>query len=757
MSIITNFAPIEFINDQFTVYRTSFSKELHEQLREKHNNTHSLPKIGNYIYHAPMLPGVLPLDGELQTISTDNEHTIVSAFLRHVLFRKVISWSGVVPTSFQPLEFFSRRSEDNLISTYIPEKYRDRIGYRKGVTLEIRTLFPDGKPLYVLVFKIFYKWDMQVPCSLLLSQKINLVGRYVCSFEYLNNVMAPIRDLRGTITNTTDHENILVSRGNKTESYKADELYLENSKTNREMILTYLLGKATSSKILTELFNTAHLRKSHHYLYEEINKIHGAFSKDVFNINNDLKFSIGQLFKEGDNFWYHKPFVKPTYIFSTDSTKSNTHSNYGLKVHGPWDKGFFTPKKPVICAFCCKTNRAAMDSFLAKFKDGIQLNRPGINPYSDGFIKRFHLSGLDLTIYDVEQPTPAKFSEAISRAISEKGRFHLAIVETAEHFKKLLHTDDPYYITKIKLLQNQIPSQDIKIENIRASDWQLSWVLNDISLAMYAKLGGNPWVIPVNQSIEHELVIGLGCSSIKENRFSKGRRVVGFTTLFSGDGTYLIGNRSRVVEYEQYLPELVENLKIAIDEVRKRYNWQKGSSVRLVFHVFKPFNKYEIKAIEEVATYFGNDHEISFAYLTISQIQPYLLIDMAQKGEEDRTDRSKLKGVWSPLRGEGVRLDDFNVLVQLTGPAEIKKYTHGGSYPVLVKLHTASSFRDIDYLSQQVFTFSSISWRGFSLSPTPVTLEYSTLIAKLLGKLEKDNSFDPDVVCGNLRFGKWFL
>lgn len=757
MSMITNFAPVEFKNEQFTVYRTPYSKKLHEQLREKHNNTHSLPKIGNYVYHAPMIAGENPLEGELQTISTEIDHTIVSAFLRHILFRKVISWNGIIPTSFQPIEFYSRRPEDNLIASYIPEEYRDIIGYRKGVTLEVRTLFPDGKPFYILLFKIFYKWDLQVPCSFLLKKNFNLIGRYVCSSEYLNDVMAPKRSIEGTVSKVTDLLNISVSRNNTIETFKADELYLENSKINREMILTTLLGKVTSSRILSELFNTAHLRKSHKFLYEEIHKIHAAFSKVTLSNNNGIEFSIGQLFKEGDNFWSKKIYVKPTYIFSTDSTQSNTNSNYGLKRYGPWDKSFFTPKKPVICAFCSKINHAAMDTFLAKFRDGIQLNRPGINPYSDGFLKRFHLSGLDLTIYDVDQPTPAKFSEAISRAISEKGKFHLAIVETAEDFKKLAHTDDPYYVTKTKLLQNQIPSQDIKIENIRASDWQLIWVLNDISLAMYAKLGGNPWVIPVNQSIEHELVIGLGSSTIKENRFSKGRRVVGFTTLFSGDGTYLIGNRSRVVEYDQYLPELVRNLKTAIDEVRKRYNWQKRSSVRLVFHTFKPFNKYEIKAVEEVASYFSNEHETTFAYLTVSQIQPYLQIDMAQGGEEDRTDRSKLKGIWSPLRGEGLRLDDFNVLVQLTGPAEIKKYTHGGSYPVLVKLHKASSFRDIDYLSQQVFTFSSISWRGFALSPAPVTLEYSTLIARLIGKLEKDNTFDPDVVCGNLRFSKWFL
>ncbi len=650
-----------------------------------------------------MMPGVEPLNGEAVNIALDKDIEVVSAFVRHTLFRKIISWKGIVPSSFQPIEFFSRRIEDDLICNMVPEKYRDQIAYRKGIALETRVLYPDGKPIYLIMFKIFYQWDMQLTCSYLIDKNIDLRGRLACCSEKLNDVLAPQRNLVGQIKEVIDSATLIIERGNETHTYRADELFLENNRENRRMVLSQILGGETATKIMNQLFSTAHMRKSHKYLFEEIRRIHSVFCKDQISNGNGVEFRVGSLFKEGDNFWNGKKFSKPTYIFSTDSTKTNANANYGIKLYGPWDKDVYTPKKPLICAFCRKVNRAAVASFLAKFRNGIPSNRQhgrkygGIEPYNDGFVKRYHLSGLDFAIYDVDEPTPEKFSEAISKAIGEKGQIHLAIVETSESFRDLPPTEDPYYLTKSKLLQNQIPSQEIKIENIRAPEWQLGWILNSMSLAIYAKLGGTPWVTPVNQSIDHELVIGLGYSNIRADRFAEAYRVVGFTTIFSGDGTYLVGNRSRVVEYNDYLQALIDNLKLTIDEVRKKYNWQKGSSVRLVFHVFKPFRHDEIDAIQEVATHFGGEHEVSFAYLTVSQEQPFLLVDLDQGGEPDRMSRNEMKGVWSASRGEGLRLDDLNSLIQLTGPREIKKYTQGGSYPVLVKLHERSTFRDIDY------------------------------------------------------------
>ena len=77
--------------------------------------------------------------------------------------------------------------------------------------------------------------------------------------------------------------------------------------------------------------------------------------------------------------------------------------------------------------------------------------------------------------------------------------------------------------------------------------------------------------------------------------------------------------------------------------------------------------------------------------------------------------------------------------------------------PVLIKLHDKSSFTDLDYLTQQIFTFSCISWRSFFPSSIPVTILYSNLIASLLGNLREIPGWDSDVINSKLKFSKWFL
>ena len=46
----------------------------------------------------------------------------------------------------------------------------------------------------------------------------------------------------------------------------------------------------------------------------------------------------------------------------------------------------------------------------------------------------------------------------------------------------------------------------------------MDFILSNIALASYAKLGGTPWHLRVNNPMAHELVVGLGSTSISDSQ-----------------------------------------------------------------------------------------------------------------------------------------------------------------------------------------------------------------------------------------------
>ena len=241
-----------------------------------------------------------------------------------------------------------------------------------------------------------------------------------------------------------------------------------------------------------------------------------------------------------------------------------------------------------------------------------------------------------------------------------------------------------------------------------------------------------------------------------EGRLGERERVVGITTVFSGDGNYCVSTVSKAVAFADYDSELLDSLKQTITRLSKSMNWQPKDHVRLVFHSFKPFNSIEAEAVKRLVPSLG-DFQVEYAFLHIAETQPYMLFDRKQEGVWGIDGSGKKKGRFAPQRGQFLRLSGSDALIVLTGPKELKKATDGMPSPVAVKLGRDSTFRDVPYLTQQVNTFACHSWRGFDNSPLPVTLMYSELIARLLGKLGTVPFWNPSQMFGRIGETRWFL
>ena len=292
--------------------------------------------------------------------------------------------------------------------------------------------------------------------------------------------------------------------------------------------------------------------------------------------------------------------------------------------------------------------------------------------------------------------------------------------------------------------QNGLPSRIIEVE----------YILNNLGLAMYAKLGGIPWTLAPNPDLAHEIVVGIGSARLTESRRGAGERVIGITTVFSGDGQYLLANNTQEVLSEQYLEALTRSLEETVAELRSRFGWKPKDRVRFVFHQsFKEYKDIEAEAVRNFAASF-TDFVVQYAFVHVSRSHNWMLFEPAATGV--RFGKS-MKGKMVPARGQCVPLGPYTALVTLSGPYQVKTAYQGCPHPVLVNIHEDSTFKSLDYLARQVYNLSFMSWRGFNPSTLPVSISYSNMIVRLLGHLRHVKNWNPEALATVLKERRWFL
>jgi hypothetical protein len=76
---------------------------------------------------------------------------------------------------------------------------------------------------------------------------------------------------------------------------------------------------------------------------------------------------------------------------------------------------------------------------------------------------------------------------------------------------------------------------------------------------------------------------------------------------------------------------------------------------------------------------------------------------------------------------------------------------------MLVSIHPNSTFTSLDYISEQVFSLTFMSWRSFTPSTQPVSVSYPNMVVSLLANLRQIPNFNPDILITKLRESRWFL
>jgi hypothetical protein len=450
------------------------------------------------------------------------------------------------------------------------------------------------------------------------------------------------------------------------------------------------------------------------------------------------------------------------YVYDRAGSKRDTFAWRGLINHGPYDRATFAKKSPRILVVYPDTVEGKVENFLRVLRDGMPSPNRG---FPNGFTKTFGLVNPEFVRCPVRlfsakgEPIEAAYRRAATTFMEKDGSaIDAAIVVILDEHSSLPTLKNPYVRTKAFFLTLGIPTQEVRMWTVTQPPASLQYSLQNFSIALYAKLNGTPWTVDQDQAISDEIILGMGVAELSGSRVETRKRFVGITTVFSGDGTYLLGNISRECAYDSYAETLRESMVSTLEEVKKRNGWQAGDAVRVIFHAHKPLKRDEVAEIVfDCMRRIGDEQSLQMAFVTVTHDHPFFLIDLEEEGVPVARGSEIMKGVFAPERGTIARIGRWTRLVCVNSHNLIKRANSPLPKPLLVNLHQDSTFVDLDYLSEQVLKFTGLSWRSTLPAGTPVTIYYSERIAELLARLRQVPDWSATALAVKLRWSRWFL
>lgn len=449
------------------------------------------------------------------------------------------------------------------------------------------------------------------------------------------------------------------------------------------------------------------------------------------------------------------------YCFDPAKKKRSDYAWPGIEKYGPYSAETFSKRSPRILVLTPDKAAGKVGQFVGLLKEGVTSVQS--SRFAGGFAKLFHLHNPEFVTVSVpllgQEAGKAcvRYRETIEAALRKSADYDAALVAILDEHSAIDDSINPYLHAKAALLTAGVPAQQFRMTTATGNVKGLQYILQNIALSLYAKMGGVPWTVDQGLAVDDEVVIGIGTAELGKGRFDKRQRYVGITTVFRGDGNYLLGHLARDCEYDEYPRVLEENTVLVLQELRDRNGWRDGDTVRIVFHAHKPLKKVEIaRIVKACVDRVGGGLHVEFAFLSVLHDHPFKIIDPQFQGSKSPWNQ-EIKARMVPRRGRVVQLGRFTRLLCVKGPTLIKRPTTPLPSPVLIKLHEESTYRDLQYLSEQVLKFTNLSWRGTQPAEDPVTIYYSELIAKLLVRLRVVDGWSPNILNTRLRHSMWFL
>lgn len=755
-SLTTNLLPVEFGFDSFRAWnRRAEAGEDMRRLRESVLTDWYVHWDGGEIYllpvsdTAPTLPGTdlieLEVDGSLRLLTGLVEDALARRFPRYEPIRR------------HPFSFVGHQGEivgDVNKSLGLGHHLLAGFEIWPRYTLNARIIeIQRGSPFIAIAVDLGTRWLITADLDELVRAGVDISGLYVVR----RNPGPEQRRLVGRVASIGSGRIELSESFEEMNSITTSAVMLEGRKESFARCLKHLLGprdyerwdRCRDDRMGDLLGGRA--------LLERVRFVASQLAAAPLELAVGLTCSIREPFvvEKASRSSSITSASRLSYCFDPSRSQRHRFAWPGLDMYGPFSLDTFHRPSPRVLVLHPHSATREVTVFLRRLRDGI----PTHKAFSSGMRKTFGLEDLQFDSVAVEctsgEDVVDLYRRAIDRALSQSDLPDAAIVIVRDQDSGLPDSLNPYLHSKALLLMAGVASQEARLSTICRKPSDLQYVLQNISVALYAKMKGTPWTVDHDSAVADELVIGVGTAELSDSRTADRHRYIGVTTVFRSDGSYLLGQLSREASYAEYPAFLRDATRQAIEEIGHRNGWQRGDLVRIIFHAARPprhidFSSLMAEAIEAI----GEEQRLEVAFLTVSHQHHFALFDTFQSGKETSNGR---KGELVPDRGQIVHIGRYSRLVSATGVTLVKRPGLPLPRPLLVHLLRGSTFTDLDYLSEQILKFTGLSWRSTQPAPNPVTIYYSELIARLLGRMRAIPDWSPTLLDSRLRTSKWFI
>ncbi|HTJ70687.1 MAG TPA: Piwi domain-containing protein [Actinospica sp.] len=746
---------MQIIEGDFTGGVLSYeSAEQLGELRARFADSHVVMRRGSQIIIAAFDVDAAVVGDETRFTALHDLEIVMRLVERRLVWLLTREW-GYLLRREAPPKFISRRPERDLLMQASNGCRLGGLHVYPQYTLDVRHSGPRNSPGIVLGIKARY--ELTRPVADLLGAGVNIEGKHVLTIQE-DQLARPYHDpdarrrLAGLVI-AVRGDRLVIDTPDGREEVATSEAWLEARREVFDEVLAALAG-SRHGEIARRLEEKVFGISGAEGRLALTTQLAGWLGRKTIAVVPGVEVRIQPPIGAGEagaNVAGRR-IEEPVFAFDLGGEKTHRSADKGLEAYGPFDSEMFSPTRPRIAVITPRGYQGSAEQFMAAFRNGV----PGRGGFSQGFARKYRLTDCEISIlsFDGGPLDASAYRRACLAATADGEPPHLAVVITSEAQQHLVGDASPYLVAKSRFMSQGIPVQEVQIETIQRDD--TASVLNTMALACYAKLGGTPFVMRVHaRPMAHELVIGIGSAHVRTSRMSTPERYVGITTVFTSDGNYLLATASKEAPYEQYPQELLASLRASLENVKARNNWQPTDTLRLIFHVFKPFKDQEARAVKSLVEVLASQYAgVEFAFVHVSDEHEWTMFDRAAEG---LTRSGRVRGRCVPARGHAVRVGHSEMLVSVTGPYDMKLPLQGVPRPLLLKLHRESTFTDLDYLAAQAFRFTAVSWRRFYPCRTPVTILYSDLIANLLGQLRHVTNWNSDMISTKLRDKRWFL
>lgn len=301
------------------------------------------------------------------------------------------------------------------------------------------------------------------------------------------------------------------------------------------------------------------------------------------------------------------------------------------------------------------------------------------------------------------------------------------------------HTPDPedrevYIQIKELFLNEAIVTQVVDYNKMVANienQYNFQFSLQNMALAIHAKLGGAPWKLAVTD--KKELVIGVGAYTNQ----GENRRYVASAFSFQNNGLFR--------NFEYFSQNQTEELAGSICKAIRDFT-SVAQADKVVIHFYKEMRYEELKPILE------GMHQLKL-------VVPLYILNINKTETRDLIayDLNWNKKLM-PLSGTYIRVDhnEFLLFNNARYPNS-NKYSDTEGYPFPIKIKISSPNKDafddanvVLELLTQVYQFSRLYWKSLRQQNVPITIKYPEMVAQIAPRFQ---STIPDHAKDKL----WFL